>query len=130
MARPTSGPSAEDLEAAVSKLTTAVQTLRAVAHRHKNQHRVSKWWAPFDMLRRNAGKLADEADAARKQAYRPPKPKKRPGPESGSAAGVRAAWMRAECAPRAYLCVAPPRSNPLRRGRLTGHQGLLAAGGR
>lgn len=125
MAPPSAAPSPEDLQTAVVKLRAALQILQGVAHRHKNQHRVSKWWAPFDILRRNTAKLADAALLAGQPTPKPPLARNRaktaapdadgprPGrrrPRSGNLAApagveARATWMRAECMPRAYLFV-------------------------
>jgi len=120
MTTPTAGPSLEDLETALSKLTSSLELLRAFAHRNRNQHRVSKWWASFDVLRRNTAKLADDVHAAMDHASQPQPKKKRkkaeavsqrPGSEKPpleSAPGIRASWMRAECLPRAFLSVGTP----------------------
>jgi len=57
----TSSPS--PLQQSLHLLTPALGILDLFAHRNKNQHRLSKWWAQFDMLRRGARKLAADLQA-------------------------------------------------------------------
>ncbi len=97
-------PTAEKAEQALERLTSAYETLAAFNHRNRNQHRTSKWWASFDMLRRHTGKLADQLRdqtmAAQAQAR---KRRKKNNPVPVDPASLRALWLREEFAPRAYL---------------------------
>ncbi|KAK3494523.1 uncharacterized protein B0T23DRAFT_419231 [Neurospora hispaniola] len=43
-------------------LTPALEILSRFHHRNKNQHRLSKWWAEADMLRRHLRKLIEAAN--------------------------------------------------------------------
>lgn len=57
--------SASNPESPLSYATTLgalepiVHVLDRFNHRHKNQHRVAKWWAAFDGLRRSLRRLED-----------------------------------------------------------------------
>jgi ribonuclease MRP protein subunit RMP1 len=51
------------LQEAVDLLGSALWILDLFAHRNKNQHRLSKWWAQFDMLRRNTRRLVADVQA-------------------------------------------------------------------
>ncbi|KAG8165497.1 hypothetical protein KVR01_004049 [Diaporthe batatas] len=58
------------LQASHSHLSTAAQLLDGFVHRNKNQHRGTRWWGPFDMLRRSVRKLApDLGDAVQRAEY-------------------------------------------------------------
>ena len=49
--------------AALASLPPALDLLSRFHHRNKNQHRLSKWWAQADMLRRQLRKIIDELEA-------------------------------------------------------------------
>ena len=54
-----------------ARLQVATHTFRLLHHRNKNQHRRSKWWKWFSMLKRCVSKLLHEIqvrDNARAQA--------------------------------------------------------------
>jgi ribonuclease MRP protein subunit RMP1 len=51
------------LQQALDLLGPALGILDSFNHRHKNQHRLSKWWAQFDMLRRAIRKLIVDLQA-------------------------------------------------------------------
>ncbi|KAI6353545.1 hypothetical protein MCOR25_008949 [Pyricularia grisea] len=55
-----SGPSSSTskLEEAAALLAPAQEILEKFNYKHKNQHRLSKWWAGFDMLRRHTAKFS------------------------------------------------------------------------
>ncbi|POS74142.1 hypothetical protein DHEL01_v207461 [Diaporthe helianthi] len=52
------------LQASHSHLCTAAHLLDGFVHRNKNQHRGTRWWGPFDMLRRSVRKLVPDLEAA------------------------------------------------------------------
>ncbi|CAN8097479.1 unnamed protein product [Discula destructiva] len=52
------------LQTTLSSLQTATHILSGLTHRNKNQHRATKWWAPFDMLRRSLHKTIPDLEAA------------------------------------------------------------------
>lgn len=112
------------LQQSLSRLTPALEILQGVNHRHKNQHRLSRWWAPFDMLRRQARKLEHELDvhlAAREKVAQPAPPPPLPpsqqqhgkgrrasrggggGTAAAAAVTARAAHVCAHLVPRAFL---------------------------
>ncbi|KAH7140573.1 hypothetical protein EDB81DRAFT_885299 [Dactylonectria macrodidyma] len=49
---PTAAPCPETLSDIQTSLTPIVHILHAVAHRHRNQHSSSHWWASFTLIRR------------------------------------------------------------------------------
>ncbi len=49
--------------AALTSLPPALDLLSRFHHRNKNQHRLSKWWAQADMLRRQLRKIITELEA-------------------------------------------------------------------
>ncbi|KAH7144632.1 hypothetical protein B0J13DRAFT_607948 [Dactylonectria estremocensis] len=49
---PPAAPSPETLSDIQTSLTPIIHILRAVAHRHRNQHSASHWWASFAFVRR------------------------------------------------------------------------------
>lgn len=87
-----------------SSLSAAVQLLDSFAVRHHNQHRASKWWGRFDMLRRSGRKLLTALEASG-------------GAPLDEAVQHRARWLRDHIMPAAYACGFPPsptfRSRPL-----------------
>lgn len=58
MASDTTNYNVIPLQPALDQLGPALEILDLFNHRNKNQHRLSKWWARFDMLRRGIRKLA------------------------------------------------------------------------
>ncbi|KAK4232132.1 hypothetical protein QBC38DRAFT_464472 [Podospora fimiseda] len=54
---PTFNPSI--LSSSLDSLDPALEILSKFHHRNKNQHRLSKWWAQSDMLRRHTRKMID-----------------------------------------------------------------------
>lgn len=61
-------PSLTQLQPSLSSLTTAAHILDGFAHRNKNQHRATRWWGPFDMLRRSLHKTLPDLEAAVQRA--------------------------------------------------------------
>lgn len=60
-------PDLPTLQASLTRLATAAHILDGFVHRNKNQHRGTRWWGPFDMLRRNVRKiLPDLEDVAQR----------------------------------------------------------------
>lgn len=67
---PKTAPDLAILQASHSHLSTAAQLLDGFVHRNKNQHRGTRWWGPFDMLRRSVRKLVpDLEDAVQRAEY-------------------------------------------------------------
>lgn len=106
------------LQPVLDRLAPALEILDGFHHRNKNQHRLSKWWAQLDMLRRATRKLALDLQASIRD--RPPSPsqaaKRRKklkaaagggGGGGGGGAderlGLRAGHLRGQLVPRAYL---------------------------
>ncbi|GJC95438.1 hypothetical protein ColKHC_04264 [Colletotrichum higginsianum] len=48
---------------AVAALVPVLQIFDGFNHRNKNQHRVARWWARFDLLRRSVRRLHDALEA-------------------------------------------------------------------
>ncbi|AEO69534.1 uncharacterized protein THITE_2120077 [Thermothielavioides terrestris NRRL 8126] len=65
---PTLDPAA--LNAAIASLAPALELLERFHHRNKNQHRLSKWWAQADMLRRHVRKMLRELEDGVAEAER------------------------------------------------------------
>ncbi|KAL8419982.1 hypothetical protein RB594_002943 [Gaeumannomyces avenae] len=121
------------LEQARQLLAPAREILDRFNYKHKNQHRLSKWWAAFDTLRRHLAKLErDEITpavgalelAARRCSKRPQDPAAAvdaavmpPGVEAKSK------WMRDYLIPRAY-----PSFTQLAADNQFAHLGLLLLG--
>lgn len=60
-----------EMDMEVTQLQAATHTLHLLYHRNKNQHRHSKWWKWFSMLKRCVSRLLHEVqikDNARAQA--------------------------------------------------------------
>lgn len=47
----------------VAALVPVLQIFDGFNHRNKNQHRVARWWARFDLLRRSVRRLHDALEA-------------------------------------------------------------------
>ncbi|KAK1769302.1 hypothetical protein QBC33DRAFT_532918 [Phialemonium atrogriseum] len=100
------------LQPVLDRLAPALEILDGFHHRNKNQHRLSKWWAQLDMLRRATRKLALDLQASIRD--RPPplsqaakRRKKLKAAAGGGGAderlGLRAGYLRGQLVPRAYL---------------------------
>lgn len=61
---------ASPLAAAAASLAPALDLLERFHHRNRNQHRLSKWWAQADMLRRHVRKMLRELEDALARAER------------------------------------------------------------
>lgn len=93
------------LEQALGRLGPALEILGGFTYRNKNQHRLSKWWAQLDMLRRGSRKLA--LDLQNSIRDRPP-PGKRRKTQPGASMGdeklrLRSSHLRQQVLPRSYL---------------------------
>lgn len=111
--------STSKLAEAAALLVPAQEILEKFNYKHKNQHRLSKWWAGFDMLRRHTAKFyRDELrlalDALTKRSSMPQSSKKKqskrqrtePRDEDITAGAVaKAKWMDDYLIPKAYTYV-------------------------
>lgn len=61
-------PDLSTLQSSLTRLSTAAHLLDGFVHRNKNQHRGTRWWAPFDMLRRSVRKLLPDLEGAVQRA--------------------------------------------------------------
>ncbi|KAB5570338.1 hypothetical protein GE09DRAFT_704328 [Coniochaeta sp. 2T2.1] len=112
---PSLPPPSSPHQRALESLAAAVGILDLFAHRNKNQHRLSKWWAPFDMLRRNARKVIPDVEAciesqtkiaaleAKKKKTATREKAKEKDDELRKKMQLRARWLGDEIVPRAYL---------------------------
>lgn len=50
-------PQTPQLSSIKQELSSITQILHLTHHRNKNQHRLTKWWKQFSILRRNTSKL-------------------------------------------------------------------------
>lgn len=87
------------LQTALTSLTTATHILDGFAHRNKNQHRGTKWWASFATLRRNLHKLLPDLEGALQRAELVKARKTQPELQR---VVERAAWVRDVVGVRAY----------------------------
>ncbi|KAK3692580.1 hypothetical protein B0T22DRAFT_447616 [Podospora appendiculata] len=94
------------VEQGLARLLPALELLERFHHRNKNQHRLSKWWAHADMLRRHLRKLAHALDAASSDTGSSKKQtrcsRRRPTRAELAALGARAAFLRRSVVPNAY----------------------------
>ncbi|KAH9438100.1 hypothetical protein MCOR02_001741 [Pyricularia oryzae] len=111
--------STSKLAEAAALLVPAQEILEKFNYKHKNQHRLSKWWAGFDMLRRHTAKFyRDELrlalDALTKRSSMPQSSKKKqskrqrtePRDEDITAGAVaKAKWMDDYLIPKAYTAI-------------------------
>jgi ribonuclease MRP protein subunit RMP1 len=129
------------LQQALDLLSPALGILDSFAHRNKNQHRLSKWWAQFDMLRRGARKLAADLRAclesqARASTINSKKKKSAAAQKERNDAltqkmETRARHLREQIVPRAFLYVARTGvCDEKGRSKLTIMQGIHAVIGR
>lgn len=116
--KPASSPASQALDL----LAPALGILDSFAHRNKNQHRLSKWWVEFDMLRRGVRKLsADLRACLEAQAKTANLGDKSSGKKKKAAAALkeredafqaamvaRARHLDEQIVPRAFLYVSPP----------------------
>ncbi|KAK4106722.1 hypothetical protein N658DRAFT_520207 [Parathielavia hyrcaniae] len=65
------------LSLAIASLAPALELLERFHHRNKNQHRIAKWWAQADMLRRHVRKMLGELEAAVEPAEKAARAKER-----------------------------------------------------
>lgn len=61
-------PDLPTLQSSLTRLSIAAHLLDGFVHRNKNQHRGTRWWAPFDMLRRSVHKLLHDLESAVQRA--------------------------------------------------------------
>lgn len=61
-------PDPPTLQSSLTRLSTAAHLLDGFVHRNKNQHHGTRWWAPFDMLRRSVRKLLPDLEGAVQRA--------------------------------------------------------------
>ncbi|KUI65259.1 Ribonuclease MRP protein subunit RMP1 [Cytospora mali] len=61
-------PDLPTLQTSLSRLVTAAHILDGFAHRNKNQHRGTRWWGPFSMLRANLHKVLPDLEGAVQRA--------------------------------------------------------------
>ncbi|KAI7922671.1 hypothetical protein M9X92_004784 [Pyricularia oryzae] len=111
--------STSKLAEAAALLVPTQEILEKFNYKHKNQHRLSKWWAGFDMLRRHTAKFyRDELrlalDALTKRSSMPQSSKKKqskrqrtePRDEDITAGAVaKAKWMDDYLIPKAYTAI-------------------------
>ncbi|KAH8673682.1 hypothetical protein BX600DRAFT_495072 [Xylariales sp. PMI_506] len=97
-------------EAALALVQPLQPILAGFNHRNKNQHRGSRWWGSFGMLRRNLEKLAAELleDQRRAHARAGKKRKRTEGDQqqrehAPPPSAQRAAWMRDVLVPGCYV---------------------------
>ncbi|ROW12273.1 hypothetical protein VMCG_00514 [Cytospora schulzeri] len=64
----TTPPDLPTLQTSLTRLATAVHILDGFAHRNKNQHRGTRWWGPFDMLRANVRRVLPDLEGAVQRA--------------------------------------------------------------
>jgi hypothetical protein len=105
------------LTSAVASLAPALELLERFHHRNKNQHRLSKWWAQADMLRRHVRKMLGELEAGVERAEKAVRARERQrlkGKGKGKAMddkeeegllGKRAGYLRWRLGPGAFLYV-------------------------
>ncbi|TLS29298.1 hypothetical protein PpBr36_00498 [Pyricularia pennisetigena] len=128
--------STSKLEEAAALLAPAHEILEKFNYKHKNQHRLSKWWAGFDMLRRHTAKFSrDEIrpalDASTKRDSMMQSRKKQskrqriePRDEDVTAGAVaKAKWMGDYLIPKAYAAI-----TQLAAENQFAHLGLLLLG--
>ncbi|KPM36077.1 hypothetical protein AK830_g10490 [Neonectria ditissima] len=86
-----STPSTETLSHIHASLTPLLSILHAAAHRHRNQHSASHWWAAFALLRRATRNLAAALLRRPRRA------------DHDIPAVVHAKWMACHIISRAYI---------------------------
>ncbi|KAK3374965.1 hypothetical protein B0H63DRAFT_481405 [Podospora didyma] len=126
----------DTLRQTVESLGPALEILERFHHRNKNQHRLSKWWAETDMLRRHVRKTLAVADQrlekmAKEAARRGVKPPNKKRIKKGVVEEdkdekylkARAGFLRMILVPRAYLSF-----SQLISDRQFAHLGLMLLG--
>ncbi|KAL2015604.1 hypothetical protein VTK56DRAFT_5183 [Thermocarpiscus australiensis] len=130
------------LNNALSSLSPALEILERFHHRNKNQHRLSKWWAQADMLRRHVRKMLVYLDGAVEEAEKLARVRQRKTMKrkegGGAASGYRdgdgsvdgnaeirrrAEYLRWKLGPGAYLAF-----TQLSADRQFAHLGLMLLG--
>ncbi|KAK4123901.1 hypothetical protein N657DRAFT_681014 [Parathielavia appendiculata] len=131
------------LTPAIASLAPALELLERFHHRNKNQHRISKWWAQADMLRRHIWKMLGELEAAVEAAERTGRVRERQrvkgkrkekeqvkkvgergqGEGEGRAVRKRAGYLRWKLGPGAFLAF-----TQLSADRQFAHLGLMLLG--
>ncbi|ROW15036.1 hypothetical protein VPNG_03352 [Cytospora leucostoma] len=61
-------PGLQTLQTSLASLATAAHILDGFVHRNRNQHRGTRWWGPFDMLRRSVRKALPDLEGAVQRA--------------------------------------------------------------
>ncbi|KAK7737036.1 Ribonuclease MRP protein subunit rmp1 [Cytospora paraplurivora] len=61
-------PGLHTLQSSLASLATAAHILDGFVHRNRNQHRGTRWWGPFDMLRRSVRKTLPDLEGAVQRA--------------------------------------------------------------
>ena len=112
------------LEQALGRLGPALEILDGFTYRNKNQHRLSKWWAQLDMLRRGTRKLSlDLQDSIRDRPSQVKKRKKRAVAKGADQKlDLRARHLRVQIVPRSYLYVC---GRAVAHGRGPGMKGMV-----
>ncbi len=96
--------SIEVLRQSLNNLGQVLEILEGFNRRNKNQHRLSKWWAEFNTLRRHLGKLRPEVQAnlEKQERYAKYKRKQTDG-GFGQEIEVRVEYLLLQLLPRAYM---------------------------
>ena len=103
---PTSPNTTAAAAAALTSLPPALDLLVRFHHRNKNQHRLSKWWAQADMLRRQVRKMITELEALEAVGVGRKGGGKRAAAAAAAAGEVvrrRAGYLRWRLGPGAFL---------------------------
>lgn len=111
MANPQTQAQPSVYDTALGKLQPLVSIFAGFNHRNKNQHRHAVWWAAFNSLRRNVGRLIGELEVAAAQSSKSGRKRKLDGKGKGKgrddgeggAVEKRARWVRDYAVPEAYL---------------------------
>ncbi|KAK4166636.1 ribonuclease MRP protein subunit rmp1 [Cladorrhinum sp. PSN259] len=101
------------LTSSIESLIPALEILTKFHHRNKNQHRLSKWWAQTDMVRRHTRKMielledvlpeAEKLERIRNNAVINKKKSKNDLKKQNESVIQRAQYMRWQLGPGAYL---------------------------
>jgi ribonuclease MRP protein subunit RMP1 len=99
----------ETLSRVLTQLGTPVTILDGFNHRNKNQHRLSRWWAEFGMVRRGTRKLLEDLQVSIQKRPTPRFSDKQSSKSPEHNVGIqeeisaRARHLRQQIVPRAYL---------------------------
>ncbi|KAK3989503.1 hypothetical protein QBC44DRAFT_327479 [Cladorrhinum sp. PSN332] len=101
------------LTSSIECLVPALEILSKFHHRNRNQHRLSKWWAQADMVRRHTRKMvelledvlpeAEKQERIRNNAFINNKKVKKEPEKENEAVIQRAQYMRWQLGPGAFL---------------------------